>query len=184
MKFLTRATFHCFILRDVKLSKIWSLKIPNKSLDWAKRDCQGDIITGELMDKILLTENPNKEQNSTTKVRNLKQVFPRSWSYPGWRLPCFWNSSQWSKVHESSIIPWSAIKKTDFNSDIISIFSKSDKPLSTVSKDSLPGAGSLVKLTKQTGHSGKLLTTETFTVETVEIIKEVMSAWILIFHIS
>ena len=89
-------------------------------------------------------------------------------------------SSVKSRSDQDSMVK-SAIKTIDSNSDIISIPEKGDKPLSIVSKDILPGASGIAKITKQTGHTGKLLT-ETFSVETVEIIKEVKSPWILIFN--
>ena len=123
-----------------------------------------DIITGELMDKILLTENPNKEQNSTTKKSETSNK-----SFPG-ADPTLTDDSHDSETlasgdksrNDQYSMVKSVIKEIDSNSDVISIFPKGDKPLSIVSKDSLPGASSLAKLTKQTGLTGKLLTTETF----------------------
>ena len=131
-----------------------------------------DIITGELRDKILLTENPNKEQNSTTKKSETSNK-----SFPGADQVANYHASETlasgvkSRNDQDSMVK-SAIKKIYPNSDKISIPPKGDKPFSIASKDSLPGASGIAK---PTGHTGKLLTTETFSIETVEIIKEVMS---------
>ena len=108
-------------------------------------------------------DSPDREPKQGTKFHNQKSETLNK-SFPG-ADPTLADDSHASETLASGVksrndqysMVKSAIKKIDSNSDIISIFPKGDKPLSIVSKESR-----LAKLTKQTGHTGKLLTTETF----------------------
>ena len=150
-----------------------------------------DIISGELLDKILLNENPNQEHNSRTdKSKTSNKSFPEAdpiliegrYSANS-RASETIASGVKSDDQKSMVKP--AINKFQSSSDImprgddglsqehdntISKPQNGDGQLSGAVKDRQPSTNGL-----RNGLAGKQLTRETFSVETVEIIKEVMS---------